>query len=310
MRRRAIIRLTTQFILDYVGMLSRLFDQDIVKGLVFLAIGDANIGYIDAQPELAAAYGGLDAPPPDEMRRPIRPHKLALSLGVPRETVRRKVGALIEEGWLVECDQGVYIPVKLVTSEKAGMVAIAITQLLTVLYNRLARLGVEGAAPAPADISGLPHRAMARVTTGYCLRSLDEIRQLFSGDLLTGYIYCSVLAANTNYLDELPIRAYVDLDDHVPDELRRPISALALAARTGLPRETVRRHVRKLEHLSALKTVPGGLIGPQAYLRNPKIVGATVRNAVNLRLLLQELQAVGFPRPIQAEGGQRAVVGP
>lgn len=307
MRRRAIVRLTTRFILDYVNLLSRLFGHDIVKGLVYLAICDANIGYIDSQADVSEYYGGLQRTAPNEMRRPIRPHKLAMSLGIPRETVRRKVNALMEKGWLVETEQGVFAPTEVLTSDMVNQTILENAALLADLFARLAKAGVPGVVPPPADTSQLPHRAMARVSAGYCLRCLDEIRQLFAGDLLTGLVYCAVVDANTRYLDELPVRAYMDLEDHVPDEARRPISALALAARTGLPRETVRRHLRKLEALGALRCVPGGVIAHQAHLRGPDVVAATMRNAANLRLLVQELNAIGFPRRAGAAPQQRAV---
>lgn len=307
MRRRAIVRLTTRFILDYVGILSQMFDHDIVKGLVYLAICDANIGYIDGQADISEYYGRLERTAPDELRRPIRPHKLALSLGVPRETVRRKVSALIQEGWVVETDQGVHVPNSVLTTDAVKASLLENSRLLVELYTRLVKAGVPGASLPSANFDDLPHRAMARVAAGYCLRSLDEIRQLFDGDLLTGFVYCSVVNANTSYLDDLAVRAYMDLEDHVPDEARRPISALALAARTGLPRETVRRHIRKLEALGALRTVAGGLIAHQQHLRTETVVASTKRNAANLRLLMQELQAVGFPHPLRAAPAQRAV---
>lgn len=178
--------------------------------------------------------------------------------GIPRETVRRKVTALIKAGWVVETDQGVYVPTEVLTSDQVKATLIQNSRLLVELYARLAKAAVPGAVAPPATIDDLPHRAMARVAAGYCLRSLEEMRGLFEGDLLTGFVYLSVVDANTSYLDDLPVRAYMNLEDHVPDEARRPVSALALAARTGLPRETVRRHVRKLEALGVVRSVHGG----------------------------------------------------
>ena len=308
MLRRVIVRLTNTYILRHIGLLSQLFDQDVVKGLVFLAICDANVGYIDHVAETSHRYAGLDALTPDDLRRPIRPHKLALSLGLPRETARRKVNALIAEGWLTETEQGVIASGQAVNSDGMRR-ALAVNSALVVdLYANLARAGFDCPAPPAAGLGEppLPHRAIARITAGYCLRSMDELRGLFGGDLLTGLIFSAIVDANSAYLDKQDQVVHADLDDHVPDDLRRPTSALAVALRLNLPRETVRRHIRRLEAMGACATVRGGVIVPQATLMGPQIVDATVRNAANLRKLLNELQAAGFPPALWSAQPQAA----
>jgi len=297
MRRRAIVRLSNRYILRYVSVLAQLFDQDVVKGLVFLAICDANIGYVDQFIETSRRYADLETPAPDAIRRPIRPHKLALSLGLPRETVRRKVSALLAEGWLSESDLGAFANAQALDSDAMRWAMMVNTALVIDLFTGLAHVGVDCQPPPPAASAGppLPHRAIARISAAYCLRSLDELRGLFDGELLTSLVFCSIVDANSAYLDEMPGPPHADLDDHVPDAVRRPISALALAARLDLPRETVRRHVRKLEAQDCCDTVKGGLIVPQRALRRETVVSATVRNASNLRLLLGMLGKIGFP---------------
>ncbi len=296
MRGCAIVRLANSYGLGHAGILSRLFQQDLIQGLVFLAVCDANVGHVDRSPETAQRLAVLDPLALDEFRRPIRPHTLALSLGLPRETVRRKVRKLLVSGWLTETDQGVIAPGQVVESEALREAMAANTALLVDLYAGLARAGVDcPALPASSDGSEPPHRAIARITAGYFLRAIDGLRGLFAGDLITGLIFAAIHDANTAYLDQEPGTARAALDDHLPDSARRPISALALASRLVLPRETVRRHVRKLESLGACQTVRGGLITPQAILRWPPLIEAVERNAASLQRLLIELRAAGFP---------------
>jgi predicted transcriptional regulator len=182
------------------------------------------------------------------------------------------------------------------------------TGLVIDLFANLARAGVDCPSPPDSGLAGppLPHRAISRITAGYCLRSLDELRGLFGGDLLTGLIFSAIIDANVAYLDKQSEMIHTDLDDQVPDELRHPTSALAVASRLNLPRETVRRHVRQLESVGACAAVKGGLIVPQATLTWPQIVEATVRNAANLRRLLGELHAAGFPPPLWSAAPQAA----
>lgn len=306
MRLRAIVRSSSHYILDYVRVLARHFGHDVITGLVFVATADANVGYLDQPLATARRYDVLDAPPPDAMRRPIRPHKLALSLGLPRETARRKVAALVSQGWLVETDQGVIAPTAALDSPGFRQALIENSNLVFDLLRELRRFGLD-AAPLPPEgpEAIIPHRAIARITAGYCLRSFDELRAIFDGDLTMGLISAAVTDANVGHLNSLPGPPYAELDDHVPDSERRPISALALAGELNLPRETVRRYVRKLEAVEAVRTVRGGLITPQSTLRRPEVLAATARNGANLRQLLTELHPPLAPFQTAENAGRR-----
>ncbi len=297
MRRRLMVRLSNEYLLDYANILSEMFDGDLVKGLVFLATAQANVSHIGHDPADFQRYGDLDDLRPDRLRRPIRPYALALSLGLPRERVRRKTAALVAEGFLTATGAGVIASAEIFAREDMQNAMRANSELVLRLYRALARAGIENTAPIDDDLdfAELPHLAISRATTRFWLRSTDEVCRLFSGDLLTGLIYIGVIHANTSYLNALPGSPYADIDDHVPDSMRRPITAIALAASLSLPRETVRRHVRALEGLGVCRSVKGGLIAPEIVLRQPNMMGPAVRVQANIRLLLNQLQMAGFP---------------
>ena len=71
------------------------------------AVVAANISYIDQQSETSARYASLDHAPPDALQRPVSVLALAGSLGLPYETTRRRVAALIEAGRCVRVKGGI-----------------------------------------------------------------------------------------------------------------------------------------------------------------------------------------------------------
>ncbi len=80
------------------------FDCDIECFICYLAVISANLGRIVRDPESLRLLE--DRPPPDEYRLPVSRRAIASSVGLPRETVRRKVMELVEKGHLVEVRGG------------------------------------------------------------------------------------------------------------------------------------------------------------------------------------------------------------
>jgi len=67
---------------------------------VYMAVLAANAGMVSRDPELAARFGGPDPIPPEFMR-PVSRQAVSHSTGLSRETTRRKIAELIEQGFLV-----------------------------------------------------------------------------------------------------------------------------------------------------------------------------------------------------------------
>ena len=136
---------------------------------------------------------------------------------------------------------------------------------------------------------------MARLSTNYVLRSLRLLADLHDGELMTGIVGQAIIAANTAHLDNAadPARRYAGRD-LPPDEMRRPVSVLALSASLGLPFETTRRHVGKLVSAGACRRVRGGVIVPAAVLDNPKFLEAAETNLTHVLQFVRGLRRLGL----------------
>lgn len=105
------MRASTTFFLRSVETLSKTVGHgDILRGVLFLAIVDANTRDLRPETRLSQAYSEAGDTVPDDLRRPISVHALALSLSLPYETTRRHVNRLIEDGLCIRTDTGILIP--------------------------------------------------------------------------------------------------------------------------------------------------------------------------------------------------------
>lgn len=119
---RLALRASTRFFLKSVELLTRaVSDGDILRGVIFLAIIDANTRHLRPGDPVARSFAGSSDPVPDEMRRPVSVHALALDLALPYETTRRHVNALIEQGLCERVEAGIVVRAEVL--EREAMVA-------------------------------------------------------------------------------------------------------------------------------------------------------------------------------------------
>ena len=116
---RASIRLTSQFMMRNVEVMSDAAEGDLMAGLIFSAIVQANVSPISNDPKLGKTYGQMDSIPPDELRSPVSVNALAESLGIPYETTRRHVNKLIKNGFCIKVGaRGVIVPAEVIASPR------------------------------------------------------------------------------------------------------------------------------------------------------------------------------------------------
>jgi hypothetical protein len=160
----------------------------------------------------------------------------------------------------------------------------------------------EEEAPAPIDgqTSASPaDRAKARVVdrlaTEHFLRTARRLSDQAGGNLFRGLALRAIVAANVGHIDQQPETSarYAALNQAPPDELRRPVSVLAIAGSLGLPYETTRRHVAALIREGACVRVKGGIVASPARLIGPEAEQAMLANLVNVRRFARALKRAG-----------------
>jgi DNA-binding Lrp family transcriptional regulator len=249
-------RATLLYILDTIA-LGRAAGDDPVGALIAWTIVEANVAVVNQDAELSHRYAALDAAPPDELRRPVSVNALATSLRLPYETVRRRVAAMVAAGRCVATPKGVYVPAAALTGPGYDALALARYERLKQFHRELVALGalagLNGVPPDAPRHETPPVRAANRAISEYILRVADEL-MLRWGDPLPGLVLMEMTLANVEFTDP----AHFAMNAPIPDELRTPVSTLALARRMGLPAETVRRHVAKLEAAGFCRRAKGG----------------------------------------------------
>lgn len=114
-RDRLALRFSTEYILRSIDLMTGVMNGDLVKGLIFLAVVQANTQHIVSDDALSQTYSEADSPPPDEKRRPVSVHALSVSLGIPYETTRRYVNKLLADGYCQRARRGLVVPAEVLT---------------------------------------------------------------------------------------------------------------------------------------------------------------------------------------------------
>ena len=109
-RDRMALRLSTEYMLRSIDLMTRVVGGDLVKGLIFIAVVQANTQHIIADEAMSQAYSEAGDRVPDEARRPVSVHALSVSLGIPYETTRRYVNKLLSDGYCVRVRRGLIVP--------------------------------------------------------------------------------------------------------------------------------------------------------------------------------------------------------
>ncbi len=103
---RLIAYFVAEFILRSAEGVSGVYDHDYEAAILFMTISNRNAEKVMNDPKLREIYGSYTSTIPPEHTLLISRMALARATGLPRETVRRKVGKLIEKGWVIELAGG------------------------------------------------------------------------------------------------------------------------------------------------------------------------------------------------------------
>jgi hypothetical protein len=141
---RLALRASTRFFLKSVELLARAAGNgDILRGVIFLAIVDANTRHLRPGDPVAQSYSSTSDQVPDELRKAISVHALALELSLPYETTRRHVNALMAEGLCKRSEAGIVVPGDVLSRSNVVFSHKTNTENLRILFKDLKEGGVD-----------------------------------------------------------------------------------------------------------------------------------------------------------------------
>lgn len=142
-RDRLALRLSTEYLLRSIDLMTNVVGGDLVKGLIFMAIVQANIQHLVHDETLAQTYSEATDSVPDEARRPVSVHALSVSLGIPYETTRRYVNKLLDQGYCIRVRRGLVVPASVLARDEMLSALKRNFSNLQRLISGLKRSGVE-----------------------------------------------------------------------------------------------------------------------------------------------------------------------
>ena len=145
-RERLALRASTTYFLHSVDLMSRVVGGDILRGVIFTAVVDANVRHLRPSDVVSQAYSEASDQVPDELRKPISVHALALELDIPYETTRRHINALIADGYCVRAETGIIVPGSVIARDQMATALRRNYENLRRLISDLREGGVEFAA--------------------------------------------------------------------------------------------------------------------------------------------------------------------
>ncbi|MBX3485698.1 hypothetical protein [Phenylobacterium sp.] len=280
----ALARLSFAFLLD--EMANGVAGLEPFEALLVLAVNQANIAPLTRDPAARARYGQLDAPAPDDERRPVSINAVAASLGLPFETVRRRIRRLAAAGVCTMGAEGVVVPAAFLASPTyLRSVMTGHLRLRAFYFDLAARRLVDdlpgSAYPPERDV---PIRAAARLLSDYVLRTCEGLMRE-AGNVISTLILTALLVAALG-------------DDPAP------VPVKAIAAQLRLPAETVRRHVLQMaEDGLCERSVLGVAITPRILAR-PGLQLLFADNGKHVQRLLAGLAERGVILSWEGGAGQ------
>ena len=97
---RLINAFTVELVIRYMRDAAQLFENDYESAMIFLSVLETNGRQNVRAPWFREQYADVRKALPAELARPVSRQAIAQSLGLSRETVRRKIAAMIKRGLL------------------------------------------------------------------------------------------------------------------------------------------------------------------------------------------------------------------
>jgi DNA-binding Lrp family transcriptional regulator len=252
------------------------FGSDLLDALILTGVEQANLEPLYRDPDLRMDFATNGASVPDEMRRPISVNALAQSMGLPFETVRRRIVGLVARGLLAANKQGVFVPAATAAEDRHGVAQLNAYEDLRGLFDRLGAAGwpSPGAAPSCAWTGEAPTQLAARISTDFTLRLIRSLTAIV-GDPTAVAVWLAILSGDGSAGGP------------------RPVRISQIARRLDLPSETARRRVQTLAARGLCEMTEAGAIITAKQFKTPAFVQLAQRNLNDLRRMFLQLADAG-----------------
>jgi hypothetical protein len=294
---RLTLRAANAFIVEMLTVCRG--DRDFTDALILATLVQCNSAPLIGDIALQRQYGAFATPAPEHLRRPISINAIAVSLGLPFETVRRRTKRLVAAGVCEVVPEGIRLRQAPLTSVRHQQSLDAVYVLVRSLYLRLKKAGCLELMGLPARRGAAwadeapPVRIVYRAASDYILRMMEHLLPNFHS-LSRAFIVLAVVRMNTdNMPDALRGGDGADVGFFPDDSFRRPARASDVAALLGLPHETVRRNLAALVEEGRCERVRDGFIVPAAVLARQNVLNAWGFNFRDLGRLFVDLSDTG-----------------
>lgn len=258
----AALRASSRYLLRAILAGADASGGDITTAIIVVAVMDADIGHLDADPVLARRYATYEQAPPNGFRRPSSARAIAARLGLPYETVRRRLEPVIASGRCIRTAQGIYSPTLSRADHLAGAQAnhIAVRRLLMDLQQRVpdeAWSPVIFASPG-ADHGAPPLRLLNRRSAQFAVDLLSDIAGAVGGyDLALVYMALLESTGRCEILEPPPVIRISPLARSIQQPVESVRRRLAALAAQGLV--TRERDGYTARHAAAAEEIVGRL---------------------------------------------------
>ena len=294
-RRRLLSRLAGDYHVSTARRTATFMSRDIVTDMTILAITRANVRKITASAEpLAYTYEGVAGVPADALRIPVSVYAVARDLGLPYETIRRRVKKLLDAGVCIAVDGGVVVPGATVV-RPSNLDLIAQTRIATEAFVAEAgRFGVTAAQHYRPPTADQP-KQIIRLAMNYFLDATCHSAKVMDLDVIAVLVLRAINMANVSHITHDPARAiaYAGLDVALPDGERQAVSVYSIGKFLVLPYETARRTVLRLEQRGLVRKGRGGLTVPLEVVNRPEVVVGILHLVALTETFLADLARVG-----------------
>lgn len=268
------LRMTGAYALERLSAAKQ--DFDLLDALIVTSVAQANLDPVYRDARLKLDFATSENCPSDALRRPISINALAQSMGLPFETVRRRIVGLSAQDLLRTSKQGVFAPAETDQGPARDAALAEGYDKLRGLHERLETAGWASPANVQSRLwtGGAPTRLAARLSTDFTLRLIRSLTSVV-GDPMAVAVWLTILCG--------------DGSGRACGRMR--ISQIA--RRLKLPSETARRRVQALAARGLCDLTEAGALVDATQLSAPPFEDLAQRNLHDLRRLFVQLGEQG-----------------